>query len=103
VPSVEASGVGPIAIAVDTSASIGAEELEQFGGEISAVAEQARPEAVHVVYCDTGAKRRWRHRFSPGYYLGERERVASSLSDRSHRSVLSLVSGTDGLPGVLVY
>ena len=39
-------------IAVDTSGSIGTEELEQFAGEISAIAEEAQPEAIHVVYCD---------------------------------------------------
>ena len=51
-PSVERRGVGPIVIAVDTSGSIGDEELEQFAGEISAIAEEAQPEAIHVVYCD---------------------------------------------------
>jgi len=51
-PSIERRGVGPIVIAVDTSGSIGNEELEQFAGEISAIAEEAQPEAIHVVYCD---------------------------------------------------
>jgi predicted metal-dependent peptidase len=51
-PSIQRSGVGPIVIAVDTSGSIGDEELKQFAGEISAIAEEAQPEAIHVVYCD---------------------------------------------------
>ncbi|MGB7592940.1 MAG: VWA-like domain-containing protein [Terriglobia bacterium] len=51
-PSVERQGVGEIVIAVDTSGSIGKLELEQFAGEISAISEEAQPEAIHVVYCD---------------------------------------------------
>jgi predicted metal-dependent peptidase len=51
-PSVERSGVGIIVLGVDTSGSIGEEELEQFAGEISAIADEAKPEAIHVVYCD---------------------------------------------------
>ncbi|MBV9146243.1 MAG: M48 family metalloprotease [Acidobacteria bacterium] len=55
-PSVERTGVGTIVIAVDTSGSIAAKELEQFAGEISAICEQAQPEAVHVVYCDAAVQ-----------------------------------------------
>jgi predicted metal-dependent peptidase len=51
-PSVERSGLGRIVIAVDTSGSIGEEELEQFAGEISAIFDEAQPEKIHVVYCD---------------------------------------------------
>jgi len=51
-PSVYREGTGKIVIGVDTSGSIGEEELRQFAGEISAVSEQAQPELIHVVYCD---------------------------------------------------
>jgi predicted metal-dependent peptidase len=51
-PSVEHRGLGEIVIAVDTSGSIGAHELEQFVGEISAISEETQPQAIHVVYCD---------------------------------------------------
>jgi predicted metal-dependent peptidase len=51
-PSVYREGVGTIVIGVDTSGSIGDEELKQFAGEISAISEQAQPEAIHVIYCD---------------------------------------------------
>jgi predicted metal-dependent peptidase len=51
-PSVKRQGVGEIVIAVDTSGSIGKVELEQFAGEISAISGEAKPEAIHVVYCD---------------------------------------------------
>jgi predicted metal-dependent peptidase len=51
-PSVERTGLGPIVIAVDTSGSISPKELAQFAGEISAISEEAKPETIHVVYCD---------------------------------------------------
>jgi predicted metal-dependent peptidase len=55
-PSVERAGLGTIVIGVDTSGSIGEQELEQFAGEISAIASEAQPEAVHVVYCDAAVQ-----------------------------------------------
>jgi predicted metal-dependent peptidase len=51
-PSVERAGVGTIVVAVDTSGSIGEEELEQFAGEINAISDEAKPAAIHIVYCD---------------------------------------------------
>ena len=55
-PSVERRSLGEIVIAVDTSGSIGTYELEQFGAEISAISEEAEPEAIHVVYCDAAVQ-----------------------------------------------
>jgi predicted metal-dependent peptidase len=55
-PSVERRGLGEIVIAVDTSGSIGKLELEQFAGEISAISEEAQPDAIHVVYCDAAVQ-----------------------------------------------
>jgi len=55
-PSVEQAGLGTIVIGVDTSGSIGADELEQFAGEISAIADEAQPEAIHVIYCDAAVQ-----------------------------------------------
>jgi predicted metal-dependent peptidase len=51
-PSVERSGAGDIVIAVDTSGSIGTKELEQFAGEINAIASEVQPESIRVIYCD---------------------------------------------------
>jgi predicted metal-dependent peptidase len=51
-PSIHREGVGRIVIGVDTSGSIGHEELRQFAGEISAISDQVQPELIHVVYCD---------------------------------------------------
>jgi predicted metal-dependent peptidase len=55
-PSVFREGIGTIVIGVDTSGSIGTHELEQFAGEISAIAEEAQPESIHVVYCDAAVQ-----------------------------------------------
>jgi predicted metal-dependent peptidase len=55
-PSVFREGVDAIVIGVDTSGSIGTHELEQFAGEISAIAEEAQPESIHVVYCDAAVQ-----------------------------------------------
>jgi predicted metal-dependent peptidase len=55
-PSVDRTGLGKIVVAVDTSGSIGTRELEQFAGEISAIADEARPESIHVVYCDAAVQ-----------------------------------------------
>jgi predicted metal-dependent peptidase len=55
-PSVERTGIGPIVVAVDTSGSIGTEELEQFAGEVSAISDEAKPESIHVVYCDAAVQ-----------------------------------------------
>jgi predicted metal-dependent peptidase len=57
-PSVFREGIGTIVIGVDTSGSIGTHELDQFAGEISAIAEQAQPESIHVVYCDAAVQAR---------------------------------------------
>jgi predicted metal-dependent peptidase len=51
-PSVHREGVGTIVIGVDTSGSVGEEQLNQFAAEISAICDQAQPERIHVVYCD---------------------------------------------------
>lgn len=55
-PSLHREGVGRLVIVVDTSGSIGEEELKQFAGEISAICDQAQPERIYVVYCDEVVK-----------------------------------------------
>ena len=55
-PSVERSGAGEMVIVVDTSGSIGPGELDQFAGEINAIAVDVEPERVHVVYCDAAVQ-----------------------------------------------
>jgi predicted metal-dependent peptidase len=55
-PSIERSGVGEIVIVVDTSGSIGAQELEQFAGEITAISHEGQPDSIHVIYCDAAVQ-----------------------------------------------
>ena len=45
-------GMGAVVIGVDTSGSISASVLDAFAAEIRAIAADAMPAAVHVVYCD---------------------------------------------------
>ena len=56
VPSVERRSSGDIVIVVDISGSIGTKELEQFSGEINAIANEAQPESIHVIYCDAAVQ-----------------------------------------------
>jgi predicted metal-dependent peptidase len=51
-PGVEKENLGALLIAVDTSGSIDGALLNTFGSNIQAILSEARPEVVHVVYCD---------------------------------------------------
>lgn len=53
-PALKSESLPPIVVAVDTSGSIDEATLSAFAAEINAIAEEAQPEAVHVVYCDAG-------------------------------------------------
>ena len=55
-PSLERSGVGDIVIVLDTSGSIGTQELERLAGEINAIASEAQPESIRVIYCDAAVQ-----------------------------------------------
>ena len=45
--------MGPIVIGVDTSGSIGPDEIAMFNGHINRIIDTCNPEVVHVVYCDS--------------------------------------------------
>lgn len=51
-PSLASESVGEIMIAVDTSGSVSSAELAAFASEINGILDDAKPERVHVVYCD---------------------------------------------------
>jgi predicted metal-dependent peptidase len=55
-PSLRNETLGPVVIAVDTSGSINNATLAAFGAEITAILDEAAPEAIHVVYCDAVVK-----------------------------------------------
>ena len=52
-PSSYSEKVGGIAIAIDTSGSIGTEELSQFLSEVKSICEEVSPEYIDLLYWDT--------------------------------------------------
>jgi len=52
-PSSYSEKVGGIAIAIDTSGSIGSEELNQFLSEVKSICEEVSPEVIDLLYWDT--------------------------------------------------
>ena len=71
-PSGVSERVGDIVVAIDTSGSIGGEQIKQFLGEVDAIAQGVNPESVWVLYWDTQVCRAER-------YIGEDvRRIAES-------------------------
>lgn len=52
-PSVDGESMGDIVVAIDTSGSIGPDELNQFATEVNAISQDLMPANVHVVYFDS--------------------------------------------------
>lgn len=52
-PSMFSETVGPIVVGIDTSGSIGEQELSQFLGELSVICEAVKPEKIHLLWWDT--------------------------------------------------
>lgn len=52
-PSSYSEKVGGITIAIDTSGSIGSEELNQFLSEVKSICEEVSPEYIDLLYWDT--------------------------------------------------
>lgn len=52
-PSLESETVGEIIVAIDTSGSIGMEDLSVFGTELYNICNNCQPEAVRVLWWDT--------------------------------------------------
>lgn len=52
-PSTFDEKVGPITVAIDTSGSIGHEELAQFLSEVKLICEEVKPEKLDILYWDT--------------------------------------------------
>jgi len=97
-PSVERRGLGEIVIAVDTSGSIGKVELEQFAGEISAISEEAQPDAIHAVYCDAAVQS------AQGFRASEPVRLEpKGGGGTDFRPVFEWVAENDIEPACLIY
>jgi len=52
-PSAVSETMGEMVVAIDTSGSIGQEELSRFLGEVMAICRDVNPERVHLLYWDT--------------------------------------------------
>jgi predicted metal-dependent peptidase len=52
-PSTESETIGEVIVAIDTSGSIGQEQLDEFAGEIAGICELSKPERVRVLWWDT--------------------------------------------------
>ena len=55
-PSLHSEATGPIAVVVDTSGSIDGPILNQFASELRAIAEDAHPARIHVLYADAAVQ-----------------------------------------------
>lgn len=51
-PTLHSDACGSVALMVDTSGSIGQQELAEFAAELNGILDMVRPERVHVIYCD---------------------------------------------------
>jgi predicted metal-dependent peptidase len=56
-PSLYSHNCGPVVLAIDTSGSIGQNELAEFIAELNGIIKHAKPSKVHVVYCDAQVQR----------------------------------------------
>ena len=52
-PGAVSETIGDIVVAIDTSGSIGEQELAHFMGEVTGICNQVKPSRVHVMYWDT--------------------------------------------------
>lgn len=57
-PDLHSEEMGAIAVAVDTSGSIDNVMLQQFAAEMRAIADEARPCRIEVLYCDAAVAAR---------------------------------------------
>lgn len=46
----------PLAIAIDTSGSVDQPMLDEFAQHIAAIADEFKPRAIHVIYCDSAVR-----------------------------------------------
>ena len=116
-PSVQREGIGKIVLVVDTSGSIGDEELAMFAGEITAIVDQTQPESLVVVYCDTAvrsfaggcsrrrdstrAQGRRRYRLSTRLRVGRAAGNPACVPHLPHRPLLRLLPSRAGVPPTL--
>lgn len=86
VPGVRSEELPPIAIAIDTSGSIGNDQLTQFFGEINGILS-ARPTKIYMVFCDAAVSE---------FYTVETDGVDEVLEPREFK--ITGGGGTDFRP-----
>jgi len=64
-PTLYSEGVGKLVVAVDTSGSIGQEELNVFLAELNGILEQTRPEEVTLIPCDAEVYPQYVKKYTP--------------------------------------
>lgn len=96
-PSLYSEKIPPIIVAVDTSGSIGAKELAEFGAEITAIAAQTKPELIYVIYCDAAINRT--EEYAPGEPI-EMKPVGGGGTD--HNPVFKHIDKEGWEPAVLI-
>lgn len=52
-PTVENETIGEIVVGIDTSGSIGQEQLNEFASELVSIAEAVQPESIRILWWDT--------------------------------------------------
>lgn len=60
-PERYSESLGPMVFGIDVSGSVSPDELAQYSSECNAIAQEARPECVHVVYFDSRVQHTERH------------------------------------------
>jgi predicted metal-dependent peptidase len=56
-PARSGFGTGTVVVAIDTSGSIGQEELDMFLAEVSGILEECRPRELFIMWCDAKVHR----------------------------------------------
>jgi len=67
-PVLHSEGVGKLVVAVDTSGSIGQEELNKFLGELNGILDQSRPESAVLIPCDAAVDAEFVRTYAPEDY-----------------------------------
>ena len=65
-PTVESETIGEVVVAIDTSGSIGQEQINEFASELVSICEAVEPEAVRILWWDT--KVHGEQKFKPDQY-----------------------------------
>jgi predicted metal-dependent peptidase len=97
-PSLQREALGTVVVAVDTSGSIDDATLAAFAAEITAILDEAAPEAIHVVYCDDAIA--GTEMYQPGDVIALTPRGGGGTA---FRPVFDWIARTDVQPVCAIY